>query len=463
MAGNRKIVRYRKPFRLNIGMIVFGIIFFYMMYSVYAYVTSTHTSAYEVVHGTIAVNNTYTGLALRSEELIRTDSGGEMNYYRKDASKAGVGDLIYSVDSDGAIARQIQSASGDVASLDEKSIEELEQSISEYTNSYRPEAFYEIKTFKADLNAKLSEALNMVALNSIKDAVTAAEGNATFHKGTAEKDGIVVYYTDGYENVTSEDVTPSMFDKSKYAKENLKERTSIQAGDVAYKLITQENWQIVLPVTSDTIRQLGDASTVRIKFKKDNTTTRVPFQTMEKEGEPYLILNLTHSMIRFVSDRFLDIELLFEEESGLKIPNSAITTKDFFVVPMEYFGEDKNTGVSGLTVQKTDKNGNTATSFIVPTIYFKTEYAYYVDGDGLADGDIIVKPNSSETQIVHETAKLEGVYSINKGYAVFRQIDVIFQNEEYTIIRSGTEYGVSLYDHIALDGSAITEDALINK
>ena len=62
---------------------------------------------------------------------------------------------------------------------------------------------------------------------------------------------------------------------------------------------------------------------------------------------------------------------------------------------------------------------------------------------------------------IGETAKLEGIYCINKGYAVFRQIHIIYQNAEYSIIRNGTEYGVSLYDHIALEGNAVTEDLVI--
>ncbi len=98
---------------------------------------------------------------------------------------------------------------------------------------------------------------------------------------------------------------------------------------------------------------------------------------------------------------------------------------------------------------------------MTPDIYFATEYSYYIGGEEIADGDVVLKPDSSETYTIHETAKLEGIYCINKGYAVFRQIDIIYQNAEYSIIRSGTEYGISLYDHIALDGSTITEDVIV--
>ena len=56
---------------------------------------------------------------------------------------------------------------------------------------------------------------------------------------------------------------------------------------------------------------------------------------------------------------------------------------------------------------------------------------------------------------------MEGVYNINKGYAVFKQIDLLFQNEEYSVVRTGTSYGIALYDHIALEGNKVKENDLI--
>lgn len=459
---SKKVVRYRKPIHLNIGLIIFGIIFVYLMFYVFTYFTSTHASVYEVIYGKIAVNNFYSGLALRSEEIVYSQYQGDLNYYIKDASKAGAGDLVYSVDTDGAIAKQINSANEDASTLDAESMDELEKKISAYSNGYRPEAFYEVYTFKQDLNAELSEALSIGSLNSITDAVSAAEENATFHKGTARRDGIVVYYMDGFEGVTAENFTAAMFDESKYEKANLKERSKIEAGDAAYKLITDERWNLVVPISDDASKQLFDASTVRIRFRKDNTKIRVPFTSVEKEGKTYLVLDLPHSMIRFATDRYVEIELLFEEEKGLKIPNSSIARKDFFTVPMEYFQKGNNSSEEGVMVRKTDKYGKTTDEFVTPTIYFTTEYSHYIDDESISEGDILLKPNSSETYTVRETAKLDGVYCINKGYAVFRHIDVMYRNAEYSIIRSGTDYGISLYDHIALDGDVITENAVIN-
>ncbi len=437
MAKSKKVVRYRKPFHLNIGFITFGIIFIYMMFYVYSYFTSTHTSVYEVVQGTIAINNSYTGLALRKEEVFPTDRAGSINYYVKDASKVGAGDLVYSVDTDGYIAKQINQASQDASKLSQEDLADIQNHISEF-------------------------ALSIEALDSISDAVTMAESNATFHKGTAARDGVVVYYTDGYEGVTPENFTEEMFDESRYAKINLKDRPTVESGDNAYKIITSEKWNLIIPITLDTKRLLRDSTTVRVKFKKDNSILRIPFETVEKGDTTYMILSLHNSMVRFATERFVELELLFDEETGLKIPNSSIAAKDFFTLPMEYFQKGDNSDREGVVRRRTDKNGVSTEEFVVPEIYFATEYEYYVDGENIAEGDVIIKPNSSETYTVKDTAKLEGIYNINKGYAVFKQIDIIYQNNEYSIIRSDTDYGISLYDHIALDGNAVTENALIN-
>ncbi len=59
--------------------------------------------------------------------------------------------------------------------------------------------------------------------------------------------------------------------------------------------------------------------------------------------------------------------------------------------------------------------------------------------------------------------KLIGVYNINKGYAVFKQIKILSENDDYSIVETKTSYGIALYDHIALDGSSVVENQTITK
>ena len=58
-------------------------------------------------------------------------------------------------------------------------------------------------------------------------------------------------------------------------------------------------------------------------------------------------------MIRYANDRFIDVELVMSEKSGLKIPQSAITSKEFFTVPKEYFSLGGDSSTPGLMIKHT--------------------------------------------------------------------------------------------------------------
>ncbi len=71
-------------------------------------------------------------------------------------------------------------------------------------------------------------------------------------------------------------------------------------------------------------------------------------------------------------------------------------------------------------------------------------------------------PDAATQYTISETGTLTGVYNMNKGYAVFKQVIVLTANEEYTIAETGTSYGLSMYDRIALDGTSVEEGEFAN-
>lgn len=460
---SKNVIRYRKSLNINIGVIIFIIIFIYLIFNVFSYLTETHISVYEVEQGTIAVNNVYNGLILRDEKLFSSPYNGSVNYYVKEGSKIAYGDLVYSVDESGDVADIINEANQNGTNIDQESLNEIENAIHDFQSSYRSENFYQVYSFKENINSSLNEALSVSALNEISDYISSAEERNTFHKVYADTAGIIVYYTDGFESVTTDTFTADMFNESAYNKASLKASHSITSGYTAYKLIDSEYWNIILPVPDSTASALKDDDTIRIRFLKDGKETYASYSITEKDGQQYLILSLKSGMVRYALDRYVEIELLMSEESGLKIPNSAITEKEFFVVPKEYFLKNGDSNNTGILVERTDKKGQSTVEFLSPTIYYDTDDAYYIDSELVTAGDVLKKTDSTDTYTIgSDTASLQGVYNINKGYAVFKQISILYQNEEYAIVQTGTTYGISLYDHIALDGSKIDENQLIN-
>ena len=50
---------------------------------------------------------------------------------------------------------------------------------------------------------------------------------------------------------------------------------------------------------------------------------------------------------------------------------------------------------------------------------------------------------------------------MNQGVAKFRYIDILFQDDEYTIIKADVSYSVSWYDRIVLNQATVTENQII--
>ena len=98
------------------------------------------------------------------------------------------------------------------------------------------------------------------------------------------------------------------------------------------------------------------------------------------------------------------------------------------------------------------------------TIYYADDEYYYVDAgenSELKAGDFLTKDDSGERYQIGMTQSVQGVYNINRGYTVFRRIEILSSNDEYYTIKKGTDYGLSVYDHIVLDANAVTGNGMI--
>jgi hypothetical protein len=290
--------------------------------------------------------------------------------------------------------------------------------------------------------------------------VDSASANNTFYQKKSESPGVIVYYTDGYESVTTDNFSAENMSATDYTRTNLDEQTQVSADDAAYKRIDSEDWNILIQVSDDMAKELADTTSVTLRFCKDDYTANASCSLLKKQEHYYLNLALQSAMIRYVNDRFVDVELVIPENTGLKIPLSAITTKEFYTIPREYFTQGSDDSDESLLVQKGDDSDDV--TLVTPTIYYETDEYYYVDDESVTAGQVDRKSDSSDTYTIgSDVDELTGVYNINKGYAVFKQVNILSQNENYVIAETKTSYGVALYDHIALEGSKIKEDQLV--
>lgn len=459
--NSNKITKYRKPLNLNIGMIIFAVMFIYIVICVFLYFTSKHIIAYEVKAGSLSVNNVYKAVALRDETVVTATDYGYINYFAREGARVAVGDLVYTVDESGKLSDYIKGGTGEENSLSQSDLSELKTEITGFASTFSEKDFTGVYDFKYNMEGTALKLSNYNIMESI-DAIQASGLTGLVNQCTAPESGIVIYSTDGYEELTLEQMTAEAFDQKAYEKNQLIGKELVAVGDAVYKLSGREDWSLVIQVDKEREEELLAAEYVRVKFLKNQETSwgKVSSYTNEK-GDIFVQLTLTNSMITFCTDRFVDIELILEDETGLKIPNSAIVEKEFFIVPKRFVTKGGNGSANGVLRETYTEEGEMTTEFIETTIYNEVDDEYYLDDTTLRIGEYIIMPESMEKYAISKRGSLIGVYNINKGYADFKQINILYANDEYSIVQSNTTYGLNVYDYIVLDATTVSEDEFI--
>ncbi|NLL76738.1 MAG: hypothetical protein GX235_05775 [Clostridiales bacterium] len=459
--NSNKVTKYRRPLNLNIGMIFFAVIFIYIIICTFMYFTSKHIVAYEVKAGALSINNIYKAVALRDETIVNATDAGYVNYFAREGAKVAAGDLVYAVDESGKLSDYISSTSSGENSLSKTDLSELKTEIVGFSSTFDPRNFAEAYDFKYSMQGNVLKLANYNILESI-DAIQTSGLDGLVKQCAAPSAGVVVYSTDGYEALTLEQMTTELLKPESYEKNQLIGNELIAAGDPVYKLSTNEDWALVIQVDKDREEELLEAEYVKVKFLKNQETSwgKVDSYTNE-EGDIFVKLTFTNSMITFCTERFVDIELILEDEAGLKIPNSSIVEKEFFIVPKRFITKGGNSNSYGVLREAYTEDGTATTEFIETSIYNEKDDEYYVDDSTLRIGDYLVMPEGTEKYAVSKRGSLIGVYNINKGYADFKQVNILYSNDEYSIVQSNTAYGLNVYDYIVLDASTVSEDELI--
>jgi len=315
---------------------------------------------------------------------------------------------------------------------------------------------------KENINQTLRTATNQSKL-TILDTMMAEEqleGLQMFH---ASGNGIILYFIDGFEGLTADEVTREMLDRTTYERTEFGNNERVEAGDPMYKLVTEEEWMIVFELNEETAEELEDTTLVRVRFARDNEEVWGRFEIVYREGVLFGHLTFDNSMIRYVQDRYLDFTLILEDESGLKIPRSARVEREFYVVSVEYITLSDDESEIGVLLQVEDEEEGLVTEFFGVNIYFRSVDRLYVylSPQVFERSVRMVHPESGELVRAGERQALNGVFNINRGYTVFRRIYILSGNDEYYIIESGSQYGIFNFDRIALDGGNLEENQVV--
>jgi len=427
---NSNIIKFKKRKQLNIGIVIFGIIFIYLIATIFMYITAPRTTVYEVRQGSILKDYAYTGLALREETVVYAEKNGYVNSYAQESSKVRVGSKIY-VLSDQEL--DFTSSEDEVLELTSALEDSIVVDIQKHNKNFNSNNFEETYALKSSIDNKLNDLSSESKSNQIDALVNQNRSDVTVYQ--TKDDGIVTF------------MQPN--------------NTKVKNGDAIYKIITDDHWKLEIELSQETANILADKKYVKVKVTKDNQEIWAGLSIEKKDGKNIAYLSFQDAMVRYAADQYLDIELILEDETGLKIPKSAETEKEFYKVPRAYITQGGNSSYDSVLLQSANEKGETVTMLEEVTVYHEEDEFVYLDTNAFKKGQVLRMPDSNDTFTLSETKTLKGVFCINKGYAVFKQIHILCESDAYYIVEEGNAYGLSNYDHIALDSSNISENDVV--
>lgn len=455
MAGkkNSKIIKYRRPWNLNVGVVIFIVVFIYLVICIGVYLSKETVHIYEVSEGSLTAFADYQALILRDETQQTTDTAGYINYYVRNGQKAGVGNLIYTIDETGQTMESLATGTGENR-LSADDLTEFKSDAMEFVLSYDPMDFSSVYDMKSSLQSSLIEYVNASTLEELSGQLSA--DTAGFVKSYASSSGIVSTVLDGLESVTPSDVTAEMFDTSKYPRTKLSSGMAVAVGAPVYRNVESEEWYLIFQITEEDQERFANTSSLTFGFKGTDLQVKGSFEMYSgADGGIYGKITLNRYMVQFIDKRYVNIQIVTSDITGLKIPVTSVVEKTYYKVPMDYMGSDGT-----VLLETYGVDGSTSVEKLDAITYMDDQDYCYVGSDEASPGQYVVRQDSNERYQLALTAPVKGVYNVNKGYTVFRKVEILNESEEYYIV-SASGSGISRYDHIVLNGAAVVEDQII--
>lgn len=456
--AERKIVSMKRKFRFTFSFLVLLAVIFYVAVLGWNYLTKEHISIYEVNTAEISDDPPLYGFILRTEEVISAGEDGYVNYYHAEGTRIAAGKVAYTIDQNDEVTEILSNLQ--TGKENQENISAVRDAISSFQNSFSMSDYQQVSNFSSSVTSVLFEQNEESLFDSVSKQMQQNGNSKNYVKGKTKKSGVISYSIDGYEKTKQKDITTRLFDQyAGITQTALQKKKKISSGDPVYKLITDNEWSLIVLLNDTYYEELKDKDYVRVTVDKDNMSFNAGVTLFDQDGSHFARLTTNRYMEHYINDRFLKIEFDLKSASGLKIPNSSILNKDCYVLPADVITSNQNS--KGVLKQTVNESGGTANIFTTLDNMVTLNDKYYIRSGSITGGDILLTADGNDTYIVSTKESLPGVYCVNQGYCQFRPIEIIYQNKEYTIVSENTSGGLAAYDHIVVDPSNLKDDDFI--
>lgn len=473
---------------INFVVLVYVVILLYLVVVIYLSLTKEHFSSFYAEYGQILNESSFHGIVLRNETVIKSEEDGTVKYFIPEGTKARQGAYVCATNQDPELEQVIndqinkhlsQLNAAMSLTLEDHSV--LQTKIRDYvieksTNdlSYTYLAKANIQNTLMDLSSSVyvkDQALYEQVQRSIAANEEEHLANGTYYQ--MPKAGVVGYTMDGFEGFSIENFDYSMTEKDVVIKD-VSENSDTKDGEPLYKVIDNRLVYIVAEIDPYCAKYLEEKNYITLYFPKKNLNFVVKKYAIETKNEKiYATFEIDRYIDEFLIDRFVDFKIVYENYSGIKIPNEAIASKQVYKVPKAAIFEEK--GLFKIQKQVYDNSDTTHTQIepVVIKVYMMDQTYAYIDvmnaETSLSVGEEILYSESLDDRVsksnlfkLEPATNINGVFVINKGYTDFRRINILHEGDSFSIIEGSLSYSVGLYDRVVTDAKNVKEFTTIN-
>lgn len=449
LTKNRKVVKFRK--KINIGTIIIGVICFYILVYTGLYFFKDKTSIYRVVSDIRPDVIKNTGIIIRKERVFNAEKSGYINYYVNNNSITRKKGIVYTLDATGSFYSKLKNQENNNSETELISV--LRQFQLNKDNN-----FYNVYNLKDSIKEVEISNSGRLLTSSLKKELAAYKNDNSLYINYADDSGVVVYSTDGFENITLDTLNASTFEKmDSYTLKSPVSSGKVNAGEPVYKLITDEKWQIAVPIDESQKKMLKGVNFVDAVIDNKSFSARAEVETSVINNKNYVILTFYNYMINYTNKRFVDVYITLRNVSGLKIPKSSVVERQVFEIPKKFLVQGGSNFNSAGFTKVVNNRGVEEGKFIETDIcYIGKDFVYITDDNDFKAGDELVAPKSNEHFIISKTKMLKGIYNVNKGYPRFKHVEPVeINNSDYYLIPDTKGFLLYEYDNIMIQVSKV--------
>lgn len=469
---------------LIMPLLIFAIVAVYLCGQIVSLASRKSEINVETVsYGTISTPQLYTGLVVREEYVGTSSRTGQPffqfsqgDYVAKGATVCTVKD----VDSTEDLENKLDAIDLDILksqksrtdlSVFSEDIARLEDNITRTIDAYAGRSmktnFSYMYTMKSQVASFMDQRNEIWLTENVDSLSQLTQERNTYQQQlaqsmstvTAQESGILCLSYDGLENTftpdTLADVTEAQVGSAKT--EYISKAKSVAEGDPLFKVVSSNKWYLVafLPAQETLGWEKGDTLSLDVTTEEDTVSINVIIDTIEQGDSTSKVVFSTYDhMDQFMERRTLSFSMKSEAAEGLKIPNDAIVEKSLLCIPADYITE--SSAEQGVTLA----NGENGKFLPLQIITSDGENAYVEQSSStLKSGDVILKGEgeNAERYTVSDISLMSGVYVANSSMARFVAIEILEQNQEYAVVKTGQNSGLQPYDLIVSDAKNVTE------